>query len=69
MSFDWKSATLCHWSDDGKCVDGEESHYTEANCFEESAYGKVWVDGKCVSCNSGNIISVVLMILAIMIMI
>lgn len=40
-------ATLCHWTTEGKCIDGEDEHYTAETCFSESAYSKVWKDGKC----------------------
>lgn len=54
---------MCHWSTDGKCIDGEEDHYTEENCFAESAFGKVWVDGKCRTCTKayGIVLSVAIL--------
>ncbi|CAD8119773.1 unnamed protein product [Paramecium sonneborni] len=72
LSFDGQMATLCHWTDEGKCIDGEDDHYTEENCFGHSAYGKVWRDGKCQSCQAspgyGKLLSLVMMLVAIIMM-
>ncbi|CAD8211047.1 unnamed protein product [Paramecium octaurelia] len=67
-------ATLCHWSADNKCIDGEDEHYTAETCFQQSAFSKVWKDGKCRSCTDSpapgysNVLSVFMILFAIIVM-
>ncbi|CAD8105034.1 unnamed protein product [Paramecium primaurelia] len=65
-------ATLCHWTAEGKCIDGEDEHYTAETCFSESAYSKVWKDNKCQSCADSPVdskaLSIIMILFAIIMM-